>query len=216
MSREEFLNRVNVALQDAKRAPLSPVPSSARIAPRVAGEADAEIDMLFEEIRKLSGVARRIADRDELQTALQELVEKEKIIKATHWETREMMELGIVEMLDTLGVQIVPMNADKYQLAECELGITGVDAALAETGTLVLRTTSDHRPIVSLLPRVHLAIMRPLALRADLHPVLAEVKHDRHLVFVTGSSRTSDIEKTLFLGVHGPKSLYVWVCDFES
>ncbi len=91
------------------------------------------------------------------------------------------------------------------------MGVTGADAALPETGTLVLRASAEHSQVVSLLPRVHLAIVRPAALRADLHAVLDEVKGDARVHFVTGPSRTADIEKTLAIGVHGPKALYVWV-----
>jgi len=67
--------------------------------------------------------------------------------------------------------------------------------------------------MVSLLPRIHLAIVRPLALRADLSQAFAEVKHDGYFVFVTGPSRTSDIELTLTIGVHGPQALHVWAME---
>jgi L-lactate dehydrogenase complex protein LldG len=76
-----------------------------------------------------------------------------------------------------------------------------------------LRSSPERARVVSLLPRVHLAILTPAALRADLHQVFAEVKHDPYCVLVTGPSRTSDIELTLTLGVHGPKSLYVWLLE---
>ena len=65
--------------------------------------------------------------------------------------------------------------------------------------------------MVSLLPRVHLAIFTPAVLRTDLHQALASAKGAGYSVFVTGPSRTSDIELTLTLGVHGPKALYAWV-----
>jgi L-lactate dehydrogenase complex protein LldG len=91
--------------------------------------------------------------------------------------------------------------------------VTGVDAALPETGTLLLRSSPEKPLVVSLVPRVHLAILRPAALRADLHQAFAEVKTDGYCVLVTGPSRTADIELTLTIGVHGPKSLYVWLLD---
>jgi L-lactate dehydrogenase complex protein LldG len=95
-------------------------------------------------------------------------------------------------------------------VAECDLGITGADFALPETGTLGLRSTIEQPRTVSLLPRVHLSLIRTSCLNADLHHVLDEVKQAGYFVFVTGPSRTADIELTVTVGVHGPKTLYVW------
>lgn len=209
-SRTQILNSIHTTLASAKRAPLN---STARMTPRALGNLSVEIDYLLAEIEKLSGVARRLAHPNELRLAIGELVEKEKISKATLWETREIEKLEIAAMLTALGVQIVSQDASAREIARCGLGITGVDFALPETGTLVLRTTSEQSRLVSLLPRVHLAILRPSALRGDLRDVFTEVKHDRRTVLITGPSRTTDIEKILTIGVHGPKALYVWCID---
>jgi L-lactate dehydrogenase complex protein LldG len=76
-----------------------------------------------------------------------------------------------------------------------------------------LRAAPDKPRLVSLLPRVHLALLSPQALRADLPQALADIKSDGYAVCITGPSRTSDIELTVTIGVHGPKSLYVWVVE---
>ena len=96
---------------------------------------------------------------------------------------------------------------------ECDLGMTVADAALPETGTVLLRTMKGQPDALSLLPRVHLALIAPEALQADLHHAFALAKDDRHFVLVSGCSRTADIEKVLTLGVHGPKSYHLWICD---
>jgi len=166
---------------------------------------------LLAEIGKLNGVTRRLANRDELRTALAELVKTEDVKKATLWTTPDLADWGVAESLEALGVEIVSAQADKHVVAACELGVTGVDAALPETGTLQLLSSPERPRVVSLLPRVHLAIFTPTVLRADLHQAFAGVKDAGYSVFVTGPSRTSDIELTLTLGVHGPKSLYAWV-----
>ncbi|HEX7588670.1 MAG TPA: LUD domain-containing protein [Anaerolineae bacterium] len=209
--REKILTRIRTALGGSDRTPASPLPQNVRVAPRIAGKVDAEVDLLLAEIGKLGGITRRIAGLEELQRALCDLVRDESVKKATLWQTSELQELGIERVLISSGVEIVPSDGDKRALAECDLGVTGADAALPETGTLVLRASGEHPQMVSLLPRVHLAIVRPNALRADLHEVLDEVKGDKRVHFVTGPSRTADIEKTLTIGVHGPKALYVWV-----
>jgi L-lactate dehydrogenase complex protein LldG len=168
---------------------------------------------LLAEIEKLSGTTRRLTSRDELRTALAELVRAEEVKKATLWSTPDLAGWGVGEFLQTLGVELIPAQADKHLAATCELGVTGVDAALPETGTLLLRSSPERPRVVSLLPRVHLAIFTPSVLRADLHQAFAEAKDAGYSVLVTGPSRTADIELTLTLGVHGPKSLYAWVLD---
>ena len=212
-AREEILGKVRVSLGRAQGSPVPPVPATGRVGPRTAGHQDAEIEQLFTEIGKLTGITRRLASRDELRSALADLVNAEQVKKATLWTTPELQVLNVAGTLTALGVEIVSPQADTRLVAECELGVTGVDAALPETGTLLLRSSPEKPRVVSLLPRVHLAILRPAALRADLHQAFAEVKTDGYCVLVTGPSRTADIELTLTIGVHGPKSLYVWLLD---
>jgi L-lactate dehydrogenase complex protein LldG len=180
---------------------------------RKAGDAEAEMAQLLTEIGKLSGVTRRLANRDELRMAVAELIKVEGVKKATLWTTPDLAAWDVAGTLRSLGVEIVSPQADKRLVAACELGVTGVDAALPETGTLLLRSSPERPRVVSLLPRVHLAILTPAALRPDLHQAFADTKDAGYSVLVTGPSRTADIELTLTLGVHGPKSLYAWVLD---
>ncbi len=212
-AREEILARVRTALNRQPDAPVPPVPPTGRVGSRAAGATGAEIEMLLAEIGKLNGVTRRLRNRDDLQAALADLVEAEAVKKATLWAIPELQAWNVAGRLKGLGVDLVSPQAGMRAVAECDLGVTGVDAALPETGTLLLRSSPEKPRVVSLLPRVHLAILRPSALRADLHQAFAEVKGDGYVVLVTGPSRTADIELTLTLGVHGPKSLHAWLLD---
>jgi L-lactate dehydrogenase complex protein LldG len=211
--REEILARLRGSLGRGPGSPVAPIPSSARVKPREVGPTDTEIALLFTEIEKLSGMTRRLADRGQLQGALADLVKAEGVKKATLWSTPDLEALGVASNLKTLGVQLVSPQADLRDVAKCDLGVTSVDIALPETGTLLLRSSPERPRVVSLLPRIHLALLRPEVLRADLHQAFAEVKQDGYVVLVTGPSRTADIELTLTLGVHGPKSLYVWLLN---
>ena len=211
--REEILGKVREALGRKPGKPPPPIPPTARVAPRAAAEPAAEITQLLAEIEKLSGVTRRLANRDELRVAFAELVKAEEVRRATVWTTPDLVTWDVTGALAALGVEVVPAQADKHLVATCELGVTGVDAALPETGTLLLRSSPERPRVVSLLPRVHLAIFTPAVLRADLHQAFAETKDAGYSVLVTGPSRTADIELTLTLGVHGPKSLYAWVLN---
>ena len=183
--------------------------SSRTLPPRTPGSPDEELDLLLREITALSGVTRRVTEAD-LDAALQALVREQGVRRATLWDTPDLTGLRIGARLQALGVEVVPAGAGKRALAECDLGVTEVDFALPETGTLALLSSPQKPRAVSLLPRVHLALLRPAALRADLHDVFAEAKNQDYLVFITGPSRTADIELTLTIGVHGPQALYVW------
>ena len=180
--------------------------------PRRPASVDSEVASFLDEIRKLSGVGQELSSA-EIQSALKNLVTEQNIRKATVWNTALLNQLQISDHLRALGVELISPNADKHEIAECDLGITEADFILPETGTLVLRSSAEKPRAVSLAPRVHLAIVTPSALRADMHQVFAEAKNSHYLVFITGPSRTADFELTVTLGVHGPKNLYVWMMD---
>jgi L-lactate dehydrogenase complex protein LldG len=147
----------------------------------------------------------------EVDSTLNALVDREGIGRATLWPTPRIAELGLVERLAARGVEVVPATAGKAELACCDLGVTEVDFALPETGTVGLLSSPEKPREVSLLPRVHLAVMGPEALRDDLHQVFAEARRHHYLILISGPSRTADIELTVTLGVHGPRALHLWV-----
>jgi L-lactate dehydrogenase complex protein LldG len=106
-------------------------------------------------------------------------------------------------------------DAPAVQQATAAVGVTGCDAAVAETGSLVLFSGPGRARTVSLLPPLHLAIVE----RSRLCFSLAEVfsRHHERLrgaascTVITGPSRTADIELTLTLGIHGPGRVIVIV-----
>lgn len=180
--------------------------------PRLPESVDSETERFLSEVNKLSGKAESLKSSN-IFSALQNLVAEQNIRKATVWNTPRLNQLQITNYLSSLGVELISPNSNKHTLAQCDLGITEADYLLPETGTLVLKSSEERPRAVSLAPRVHLAIVRPTMLRADLHQVFAEAKDSHYLVFITGPSRTADIELTVTLGVHGPKNLYVWMID---
>lgn len=204
------IENIRRSLGRTVRSSLSPRPAIST--PRQPETVEAEIATFLNEVKKLSGVGQRLVPT-EIDTALKALVEEQNIRKATAWETPWLRQLGVTEILNSLGVELVSPNASKHDMALCDLGVTEADYLLPETGTLVLKSSNKQPRGVSLLPRIHLAIVRPEMLRADLHQVFAEAKNQPYLVFITGPSRTADIELTVTLGVHGPRNLYVWMLD---
>jgi L-lactate dehydrogenase complex protein LldG len=205
-----IIENIRKSLGRTAWSPLSPRP--AIYEPRLPESLNSEVEHFLGEIKKLSGVAQKLSS-PEIDSALKSLVAEQNIRKATVWETSQLRQLGITEILNSLDVELISPKADKHEMAQCDLGVTEADYLLPETGTLVLRSSAEKPRGVSLLPRVHLAIVRPEMLRADMHQVFAEAKDSLYLVFITGPSRTADIELTVTLGVHGPKNLYVWMME---
>ena len=95
--------------------------------------------------------------------------------------------------------------------ALAKVGISQMDWALADTGTLVQDATAVEQRLVSTLPQVHVAIIGTDRLLPDLGSVLERIHPDRagYLSLITGPSRTADIERVLTIGVHGPERLII-------
>jgi L-lactate dehydrogenase complex protein LldG len=123
----------------------------------------------------------------------------------------------------------VPAAAERQRLREliahADVGITGADLAIAETGTLVLRSAAGRPRSTSLLPPCHVALFERGALVETLAQVgiALEAWHDGPAAnadgavinFITGPSRTADIELTLTRGVHGPKEVHAIFVDHD-
>jgi len=110
-------------------------------------------------------------------------------------------------------------NAASADLFNCDLGITSAQYAIAETGTLVLESECERNRLASLVPPVHVCILDARDIRARMSDVLDALQTNgrenlsRAVTFITGPSRTSDIELTLAIGVHGPRELHVIVIN---
>jgi L-lactate dehydrogenase complex protein LldG len=109
-------------------------------------------------------------------------------------------------------------NASSDVLFESDLGFTSAQWAIAETGTLVLESESERHRLTSLVPPVHVCVLEAKNIRQTLGEVLEILQKNlnRTITFVTGASRTSDIELTLAIGVHGPGELHVILIDKED
>jgi L-lactate dehydrogenase complex protein LldG len=109
-------------------------------------------------------------------------------------------------------VQVTPKQLELFQY---DAGVTMTQGAIAETGTLVLESDFERHRLVSLVPPVHIAIVNADDICGTLAEALKRVRRptkermSRVITFITGPSRTADIELTLTVGVHGPKELYV-------
>ena len=136
--------------------------------------------------------------------------------------------MDLTEQLTAQGYSVfVPDNTSLghdqivVRLANCGAGLTAADYAIAETGTIVLSSDEPNASLVSLLPPLHIALVRSEQMIATMEEAISRIgseqigrtKPARSVTLITGPSRTSDVELVLSIGVHGPKELHVIILD---
>ena len=130
----------------------------------------------------------------------------------------------VAEELNSGGAQTVPCEeiaplVERYKalLMDAAVGITTADYALADTGTVVIVSGSEQHRLISLLPPAHICLLDSTRILPSLTNLLVHLSErfsdpelaPRNITCITGPSRTADIEQTITMGVHGPKSLQV-------
>ncbi len=121
------------------------------------------------------------------------------------------------ELAQALGQHLPVTWTDRTGLAECQVSLTAAEWAIADTGTVGLLLDARQPRACYLLPEVHVAVCRTNALLPTLSDALLRLGERDQLptacVFVTGPSRTADIEKTIVIPAHGPKRLIAVLLD---
>jgi L-lactate dehydrogenase complex protein LldG len=191
--------------QRHQRSSVSPATPTAPVLP---------LDTLVENFRSnLSFVGadcRLVSSRREAEAEVTAVIEAHSASRIAISDSPLVAEL----MRDVAGAEIL-RNAPASELFDCDLGITSAQWGIAETGTLVLESERESHRLTSLVPPVHLCILEAVNIRQTLGEILETISKDlnRTVTFITGASRTSDIELTLAIGVHGPKELHVIVVN---
>lgn len=120
----------------------------------------------------------------------------------------------IAEALKSAGVDVVS-EGFRVNAEQAEAGLTGVNFAIADTGSLALDSTDEDIRLATTLPVKHFALLDPNKIVADGLEAIKPMRqmHERsprnYVAYITGPSRTADIERVLTIGVHGPKELYI-------
>lgn len=114
--------------------------------------------------------------------------------------------------------ELVPYDRPVEELkaalfTDVDAGFTSVRSAIAETGSLVLWPSPEEPRLLSLVPPLHIALLRSAAIRETLSATIREegwaLGMPPNALLISGPSKTADIEQTLAYGVHGPKRLVV-------
>jgi L-lactate dehydrogenase complex protein LldG len=239
--REDILRRIRMAFgrpldHTLSRASTLPPPSMlAGILPPIPQ--DQLLPNFETELAKVAGVAHRAANRQELAEILKVVLSQANAKNVVLSRNQLLAELNIEAMLRSSGINVSVWPAaaagevsasSRSAFSETSfaatVGITGVEYALAETGSLVATSWTEGAQLASLAPPVHVALYRRSQLVATLDEVLerlgaASTLRDgawgRSVVFITGTSRTADIEQILIRGVHGPGELHAILVESE-
>jgi len=117
--------------------------------------------------------------------------------------------------------QLIPYEMEIEQMKErvftVEAGITSAAGAIAETGALILWPTQKEPRLMSIVPPLHIAVLKADTIHNSLSEVMQKenwpANMPTNVVLVSGPSKTADIEMTLAFGVHGPKDLIVLIVE---
>ena len=125
-------------------------------------------------------------------------------------------EMGLYLALRARGVDLVPVRQAGNRTASLNVGLTGAELAIAESGTLLVGGEPGGWGLATVLPWVHIAVLRARDIAPDIATAFAEferrfVAGERNWVWISGPSRTADIVQQLVLGIHGPNALHAFI-----
>ncbi len=183
-----------------QKAPVGQAAMGNEIGPRPAGGPD--LSLSFSENWKSLG-GEIVEVQEELTQAVVKWLRKEGIESLYLSDVPQGMK---IEQLQ----EAVRLSGE----AEAMAGLTGVLAAVAETGSLLIASSTRAQAVASLLPPIHLAILHRKQILPSLEAALDKVRQrgEGSFVLISGPSRTADIEMTLTIGVHGPGRTVVFLC----
>jgi len=202
-ARTEILARVRAAL-DAGGAERRDVPL-----PDVFRTAERSFDAttFIERARAVGATVTEVAPSEDVGEVLRGVLRDlgaQRVAISDHADVRAAVEGYECELVEP--------DAPRAELFTCDVGVTTAQLGIAETGTLALRSNAERHRLTSLVPEVHVALLRRDTIVPTLDEALAaDADLPRCTSFITGPSRTGDIEMELVVGVHGPMALHIVV-----
>lgn len=172
------------------------------------------------EVERVGGVVREVADLTLVGFSIADLVKARGITRCQTTDPDLVRELQLESALAEVDIDVVP-GPNPESMLGAGLGITGAALGVAETGSILVHLDDVDGHLLSMLPEIHVALLRRDALVDSLEEGLLYTRYlvlksqarglPSYLSWVTGPSRTADIERVLTIGVHGPKELYVFL-----
>ena len=234
-TRVQFIHRVRREMAKTRglfparsaERPADPLALAEAIRRQLAERWPAALEKFREEFERVGGVFYHVARIDDVPSLASRIAKERNAKRVITWASSVFSD-GLGDRLRAEGLEVMeePRGAAggdararfREGASQAEIGVTGADLAVAETGSLVVISGGGKARSASLLPPYHIAVFGKGALVEDLEQVgvIFEAIHrdpDRNMsgasiTFITGPSRTADIELTLTRGVHGPKEVH--------
>jgi len=204
-SKENILKKIRKALTQSTPLPFPHSDGSNSVFPQPQQELEIEF---AEQFTKLQGKFIFCLNKQELAFQFNSLVKKQG------WKKIYSKDENLAAIIDN---QVSEYLTD--DLAGCDISVTGCEALVARTGSIVLSSVRSGGRTTSIYAPIHICIANTKQLVYDVKDALLLIKNrygdnmPSLISFATGPSRTADIEKTLVVGVHGPKEVYCFLID---
>ena len=216
-ARDQILGNVRKALNRAAGQPplfeAAPLPAPTLRIPR--SDRSLYADLFVQKFEALGGKSFRVRDTAAVILAIADLLAQKSAVASNSPFLRKCGITGLPQV----HAGFTEREDLKQACATCDIGITSVDYALAETGSFVMLSSHNEPRLVSLLPPAHIAIFPRSLILANLDELLSilprPADQTSSMVLITGPSRTADIEQILVRGVHGPGEIYAVIVESE-
>lgn len=214
--REAFLRRVREAVAEGNRAGgAAELPRRGGVGYQGAGEDP--VARFCEGIKAAVGHAYLVADADAALARVLELVEAASPRRVLLGRGPALDTLPLGRALRARGIDVTAVDrldpdSARDPLFAADLGISGAEYLIAETGSVVVAASPEEPRSLSLLPPVHIVVAERSQILPDLFDLFSAYEGGRLpscLAIITGPSKTGDIELRLVTGVHGPGELHV-------
>lgn len=205
--KERMLKSIRKALIEKTE---NPYPNLAEAGP-IFTQSDEMLEVQFaEEFSKINGQFYFCESTGQCVDDVKQLIAERKWTNVYCWEK------SILSWLHTEGLTL---ETNDINFEEANVGITTCDALVARTGSIMITNASEAGRRLSIYPHIHIVIAFTSQLVKDIGDALTVVqeryqtKMPSMISTTTGPSRTADIEKTLVLGAHGPREIFVMLID---
>ncbi len=176
-------------------------------------QSDELLEIQFaQEFSKINGQFLFCEDKEQCISDLQQLVVERKWTELYCWEN------SLAWLRDNMS----DLQQTDVNFEQANVGITTCDALVARTGSIIITNASEAGRRLSIYPHIHVVIAFTSQLCADIGDALTLVQNRYNdklpsmISTTTGPSRTADIEKTLVLGAHGPREIFVMLIDDQQ